>query len=342
MKKVLIDLLKLSNLNCGLGQVALNFGKALCESYSIFDLNYLVPKNFVGYFGDSVNYFTPKTIKKSLSAFDLWHCIHQEPKFLPAKDTKLLITIHDLNFIGEKSERKSAVRLKKLQNLADRTDKIVFISDFSRKTALENLNYPTDKTTLIYNGVTTSGDFDEPRLKFDKFFFSIGVFKPKKNFHVLIPLMKHFPDHKLIIAGENKGSYYKQLLQLSKKDDVDDRVLFPGIISEEEKTWYYKNCEAFLFPSLHEGFGLPVIEAMQNGTPVITSDKTSLPEIGGGFSFIFHSFDEITIKETILQAIKKHSSDTEFNKNAIAYARQYNWNKNASEYLELYNEICCP
>lgn len=341
MKKILIDLLKLSNLNCGLGQVALNFGKALCESNSIFDLNYLVPKSFIGYFGDGVKYFTPKTIKKELNTFDLWHCIHQEPDFLPKNDTKLLITIHDLNFLGEKSERKSAIRLKKLQNLVDRTKKVVFISDFSRKIALENLNYPKDKTTIIYNGVTTSEKFSEPKLKSDRFFFSIGVFKPKKNFHVLIPLMKHFPEYKLIIAGDAKGSYYKHLLNLSKNNDVDDRVIFPGIISEEEKTWYYRNCEAFLFPSLYEGFGLPVIEAMRNGAPVLTSDKTSLPEIGGGFSFIFHSFDEITIKETISQAIKKYSSDNEFSKNAISYATHFNWNKNASEYIKLYNETCC-
>ncbi|MDD2387870.1 MAG: glycosyltransferase, partial [Bacteroidales bacterium] len=248
MKRILIDLNKLSNLNCGLGQVALNFGKTLSEVETNLELNYLVPTEYVGFFGNKINYYTSKSIADVKNEFNLWHCIHQEPLILPNDSTKLLITIHDLNFLGEKNNRKAAKRLKKLQTLVNRADKLTFISEFSKKVALNNLKYDKDKTFVIYNGVNTSLEEEKPKVHPDKFFFSIGVFKLKKNFHVLIPVMKHFPEYKFIIAGDTTGKYYKNLKKLVNKHNLENQILFPGIISEQEKTWYYRNCEAFLFP----------------------------------------------------------------------------------------------
>ncbi|MDD4216372.1 MAG: glycosyltransferase, partial [Bacteroidales bacterium] len=132
--------------------------------------------------------------------------------------------------------------------------------------------------------------------------------------------------------------YYKNLKKLVNKHNLENQILFPGIISEQEKTWYYRNCEAFLFPSLYEGFGLPVIEAMQNGVPVVTSDKTVLPEIGGAYSFIFEDFDECTIKTKINEAILKYQNNTEFKTDAIKYANEYTWTRNVKEYLKIYDE----
>ncbi len=336
MKRVLIDLNKLSNLHCGLGQVALNFGKALSESDTNLELNFLVPSDFVGHFGDKVNYYTSKDISKHKNDFDLWHCIHQEPTILPDNETKLLITIHDLNFLGEKSDRKASKRLKKLQNIVNKADRLAFISEFSRKSALENLTYNKNNTIVIYNGVCTSNEVSIPNEKMEKFFFSIGVFKAKKNFHILIPVMKYFPEHKLIIAGDTTGPYYKELIKTSKKLGLEKQIVFPGLISEQEKTWYYKNCDAFLFPSLYEGFGLPVIEAMRNGVPVITSNKTSLPEIGGGHTFIFEDFEVESIKSAIENGINSYSGDNNHRDNAVLYAMKFNWRENIMSYVDTY------
>ncbi len=336
MKRILIDLNKLSNLNCGLGQVAFNFGKAICQTPTNLDISFLLPKEYMCQFGKDVTYYTSKTIKKVKNTFDIWHCIHQEPVILPDDNTKLLLTIHDLNFLEEKNKRKAKKRIQKLQKLVNRTDRIAFISEFSQKVALENLTYPKEKTSVIYNGVVTNTENDKPLIKSNKFFFSIGVFKEKKNFHVLIPVMKYYPDYKLIIAGDRKGSYFKKLQKIIKEENVENQILFPGIISEKEKTWYYKNCDAFLFPSLYEGFGLPIIEAMQNGAPVITSNKSSLPEIGGGFSFIFNSFDETEIRNQINNGILKHKNDSEFIKMSMQFSLQYSWNKNIENYISIY------
>ncbi len=339
VKSILIDLQKLSNLNCGLGQVALNFGKAISEIETDLDLTFLVPNEYIGYFGKNVNYFTSKTIGTNKKEYDVWHSIHQEPSILPEKGTKFLMTIHDLNFLGEKNERKANKRLKSLQKLIDQANKLCFISEFSQKSATENLETNTIDTQVIYNGVSITTKIVEPILKSDKFFFSIGVFKEKKNFHVLIPAMKEFPEYRLIIAGENKGPYYKEILKIIRKERLENQVLFPGIISEENKAWYYKNCDAFLFPSLHEGFGLPVIEAMRYGVPVITSNSTSLPEVGGGFTHIFKDFNQDTIKEQIEKGINKYKTNSEFKSKAIKYSQTFNWKENAQKYLNVYSEL---
>lgn len=340
MKKILIDLCKLSNLNCGLGQVALNFGKAISETNFKYELHFLVPKEFIGYFnGHSVIYHTKKDIKKLLSSnmFALWHSIHQEPDILPQDNTPILLTIHDLNFLEEKSDKKAKKRLKKLQNIVNKCSDFVFISEFSKSVAESNLDLKQKKLSVIYNGVSILNK-EKPINNIDsRFFFSIGVFKKKKNFHTLIPVMKNFPGYKLIIAGDNTGSYAKELVNLTKHEGLTDRIIFLGSIREEEKTWLYRNCEAFLFPSLYEGFGLPVIEAMRNGVPVITSDKTSLPEIGGGFTFLFDDFNPESMTRTINNSLKTFNSDPLFKENQIKYANTFQWEKNSKNYLDEYD-----
>ncbi len=336
--KVLIDLNKLSNLNCGLGQVAINFASEIAKTDSSLELNFLVPPSFVGYFGDRPNYFTNETIKKHLQDFDLWHSIHQEPSILPKDNTKLLLTIHDLNFIGEKSKFKAKIRLKKLQKIVNRSNHISFISEYSKTDAYKNLDLSNIHTSVIYNGVKTEVEMLPPIEKYDKFFFVIGVIKPKKNLHVLLPVMKYFPEHKLIIAGDRKGSYYKYLVRLANTLKIADRIVFIGTVSDPEKYWYYQNCDTLLFPSLFEGFGLPVVEALQLGTPVVTSNKSSLPEVGGGHTYLLETFDEIHIKEQIENAIQAYKTE-EIKKSAIQYSKKFSWQTNVNQYLRLYSEL---
>jgi glycosyltransferase involved in cell wall biosynthesis len=342
MTKVLIDLLKLSNLNCGLGQVAFNFAKTLSNTDTTFEKHFLVPKKFKGKFGNAVFYHTKLGLKSYLrkNKFNLWHCVHQEPEVLPKDDTKILMTIHDLNFLGEKSDGKAAKRLSKLQNIVDRTTQLAFISEYSKSVALQHLKISNKTCTVIYNGVTSCKNGIKPKFLHEAdFFFTIGVLKPKKNFEVLIPIMKNFPDTLLILAGEKKGSYYKHLRGIVEKENLTNQIIFAGSISEEEKTWLYQNCKAFLFPSLYEGFGLPVIEAMLNGVPAIISNKTSLPEIGSDKAYYFDSFDSETMTDVIQKSIQHFNSSTEISEKNREYAEGFNWKENVAEYSKLFQKI---
>jgi len=152
--------------------------------------------------------------------------------------------------------------------------------------------------------------------------------------------MKHFPNHHLIIAGNNQTDYGSEILHEINKLGLNDRVILPGKINAEEKQWLYAHCEAFLFPSLAEGFGMPVIEAMKTGSPVFLSQYTSLPEIGGPLAFYFHKFEPEDMAQTINSGLEKVNQNPEhFSEEIKHYANKFNWQNCVSQYIELYNSI---
>ncbi len=122
------------------------------------------------------------------------------------------------------------------------------------------------------------------------------------------------------------------------KYNCADRVVFTGLISDDDKAWYYANCEAFLFPSIAEGFGLPVIEAMHFGKPVFLSTHTSLPEIGGDVAWYFDNFEPATMQATFLKGMAEYQADDTLKADIIARASKFDWAKTAEQYLDLYAE----
>ena len=119
---------------------------------------------------------------------------------------------------------------------------------------------------------------------------------------------------------------------------LEDRVFIPGKISETEKKYHLKNCEAFVFPTLKEGFGIPIIEALSYGTAVITSDNTSLPEVGRSFATYWKHYEPEYMAEKVLEGIDRFQ-DQEFVENAKKHAQSFSWKNTAKQYLEVYNDI---
>ena len=350
-KKILVDLSILKHINCGLGQVALNYGRYFQQHYSSaddgYDLYVLLPKNMIGEFGSEINYISLNWWRKHfpilLPRFDVWHAIHQLSRFRPFyKNTKFILTIHDFNFVYEKGGFKAIQYLNKIQHKIDRADIIVCISNFSKSETDRFIDLKGKSVDVIYNGVeqfdsntAQKPDFVKP----DKsFFFSIGQIKKKKNFHVLLPLMKMFPEKELYIAGV-KGTSYANHIQSKIGSENISNVHLVGQITNEERVWLYQNCEAFLFPSLFEGFGLPVIEAMYFGKPVFTTEETSLKEIGGGLTYIWDNFEASYMKDVIDNNLLNYYSSPLRAKQNIDYAKSFSYEKHMSKYMRIYNEL---
>lgn len=349
-KKLLIDLSILKNMNCGLGQIALNYAKYFEKTYSIensqYDLYLLLPRSMKGKFGDQVKYVTSGWWKNFLPLFiprvDVWHSIHQLSKFRPAfKSTKLILTIHDLNFIYEKKGRKKEKKLRKLQRKFDRADIITCISNFTKSDICSHINVGIKQLEVIYNGVEDMTHQPEKKPDFivneKPFFFTLGQIKFKKNFHVLLPLMSLYPDIDLYIVGQDNTNYAEEM-RTKILETPYKNVHLTGSVSNEERVWMYKNCKAFLFPSLFEGFGLPVIEAMAFGKPVFTSKETSLKEIGGDRAFFWDNFETLHMKEIIDRYLPEfYSSDENKQKNS-EYARNFTYHLHLKKYLAIYEE----
>jgi glycosyltransferase involved in cell wall biosynthesis len=162
----------------------------------------------------------------------------------------------------------------------------------------------------------------------------------KKNFHVLVDFMLKLPDYDLIIAGDKTGSYAGLLQKTIRQKNLSKRIILPGIISEEDKIYLYRNCEAFLFPSLIEGFGLPVIEAMRFGKPVFCSRRSSLPEVGGDYAFYWDSFEPEEMKEIFIKHLQIFNDNMDqLSKKNKAHSLKFKWDESIRQYLEVYDEV---
>jgi len=349
MKKILIDLYKIKELYSGLGQFSINFANELSSRLpEEFSVNFLIPiKNEIPFWNNKVKTTNASFLKRYFPSlnktYTIWHSLNQFPSFLPNKNSLWILTIHDLNFLIEKNEGKKAKYLKRLQKNIDRADCITTISNFSKKEIENNMDLGQKEIRVIYNGVSSGKEIKKTKPSFideKKYFFSIGVFNKKKNFEVLLPLMKYFDDHLLVIAGNIETPYGEEIKKEIKRLNLEDRVILPGKVNDSNKQWLLANCEALLFPSLAEGFGLPVIEAMYEGKPVFLSKHTSLPEIGGSLAFYFDNFNEQHMSDLIHSKLEEvNASGEKFKTKSKEYAKQFNWKNCVNQYIDLYREL---
>ncbi|MEJ5994330.1 glycosyltransferase family 1 protein [Pedobacter sp. Du54] len=306
-----------------------------------------LPEKAKLHFNAEVKIINQKSLHKFIfptidSNIDIWHTTHQTSWYVPPRKRhiKHVLTIHDLNFLHEeKSLSKCEKYLKKIQDNIDRSDCLVAISEFTKQDILKHLKVDIP-ISVIYNGcdLKTFPNFNSPNFRpTAPYLFSLGTVNPKKNFHVL-PCLLQNNTYQLIIAGKADKNYADRIVQEAEKYGVADRVFIIGAITNEEKYWYYKNCEAFLFPSIAEGFGIPVIEAMSFGKPTFLSKSTSLPEIGGKNAYYFENFDSLTMVKNFNEGFA-HYEGTNPSVAIINHAKQFNWQKCASEYLTLYKSL---
>ena len=349
MGKVLIDLSILKHLNCGLGQVAYNYAKYYQAHAKDFDyeVHLLVPKKYVNAFGSDVHYHVNRAIFRSfpflLPHFDVWHSIHQLTRQTPSRrSTQTILTIHDLNFLYEKKGAVKEKYIRKLTSKIKRADRITCISNFAKNDVETNfqIGHPIE---VIYNGVEFLSPESEkqpnlPVADNKKFLFTIGQILPKKNFHTLLDAMKLMPEYNLFIAGKNSTDYAK-MIQKRIQDEGITNVFLLGEILHTEKVRLYNHCEAFVFPSLFEGFGLPIIEAMFFGKPVISSDKTSLKEIGANHVFFWENFEPEHMAERIRTAIEQFNATPSMAIDNKAYAESFSYEKHLNRYNEIFREL---
>ena len=170
------------------------------------------------------------------------------------------------------------------------------------------------------------------------FFFAIGQIRMKKNFHLLLDVMKDFPDHNLYICGDSHFHAGELIKSRIEKENIGN-VKLPGKISDEERIWLYAHCEAFLFPSQGEGFGLPAIEAMQFGKAVFVAPFTSLPEITGGHAIVWKDITTKTMVESIRKNLPHFYDDPQRIENMKEYAHSFDYGQHIQKYLELYRKL---
>ena len=347
--RIVFDCERMKYSNTGLYHYCLNLGKTLRQYTQPDELSVYIPDQARSVFNGSMGRLAQHSLQKFfmpvVSKFDIWHCTYQSSKYMPRRNRhiKVLLTIHDLNFLHEEmSERRKNEYLEQIQRNIDRSDAIVCISKFTKNDVLTHCDTGGKPIYVIYNGTS---DLHTPLLKAQSyrpntpFLFNVGVIARKKNQHQILPLLQSNPALQLVLAGRHDDKEYAHFLrQQASELNVEDRMHLIHEISEEEKSWYYHNCQAVVMPSLAEGFGLPVTEAMSVGKPVFLSRHTALPEIGQDLAFYFHDFDNMHDDFTAgMQQYKRAGSQM---KEALkAYSATFNWEDAARKYVEVYRSL---
>lgn len=346
-KKVLIDLRDLRNPNCGFGQIAINYAKHF-SALQLDDIRFvfLVPEKCDMDFGGNVEVvrFT-KQMKKNQSLLpqvDLWHSVNQNQRVQRLEgDTRFVYTIHDLNWLREKGWASRLKHRWQIKRMIRKADALTCISKFVGEEIQQNFNLRATPLQVIYDAVERIDQKPQTKPSFATgrpFFFAIGQIRRKKNFHLLVDVMKDFPDYDLYICGDDHFDWAKVIRDKIQASGLTN-VRLTGKITDPERIWLYANCQAFLFPSQGEGFGLPAIEAMQFGKAVFVAPCTCLPEIAGGHAHVWHDLQPSTLVAGINDFLP-HFYDRPDRVAAMKdYAFSFSYENHIQQYIDFYRKI---
>lgn len=217
---------------------------------------------------------------------------------------------------------------------------ILTISQFSRNAIIKEYGVPPERVIVTYPGLTM------PKAKsvtnrFGDYILSVGTLQPRKNFVRLIEafslIAAKYPKLMLVVVGR-RGWMYEEILASPKRYGVEERVKFLDYVADEELPPLYREAKVFVLPSLYEGFGLPVLEAMSYGCPVVVSRTSSLPEIAGEAGIYVDPEDVESIAGGLVDALDGKSAEVRA-RAAKAQVAKFTWEKAAKQTLEIIEKV---
>ncbi len=347
---VLVTLDSMKNENTGYYYFGKGLGNALIKlNQGTFNLNFYLHKRTQFNFNNAVPIIRLSKFHRVYfpyrNRFNLVHFTDQECRLRPNwVNAKKIMTIHDVNRLHLEStpSEKFKLYLDRLKGFIAQVDHVVAISHFVANDIRNLFPEAADKISVIYNGAEKLSPVKDhvPAIapKGD-FLFTIGVLTPQKGFHFL-PCLLQNNNLRLVIAGI-ETPHKDAILKEAEKYGCGERVSITGPVDDDDRAWYYQNCKAFVFPSVAEGFGLPVIEAMHFGKPVFLAKRTSLPEIGGDAAYYFNSFEPEHMREVLQNGLTDFAENNR-TADIIKQAEKFTWENAACSYLKLYeNALIC-
>lgn len=283
---------------------------------------------------------------------------HYLPQYCP---TKKIVTIFDLSFLHfpEMFEKADLWKLTNWTKFAAQTaDWIVTISNSSKKDIISAYKVNKDRITVAYPGYnkkifssskkifSSSKEVFKPQEKKseDNYIIYIGTIQPRKNLVRLIEAVSRIDNLKLKIVGKTKGEgkqgwMYEEILKAPKDFGIEDRVEFLGFVPTEDLPGLISASIAFIQPSLYEGFGIPVLEAMACGIPVLVSNVSSLPEIVGKAGLTFDPYSVDQIEQAIRTILTDKKLRQKYSKLGLERVKKFSWDKMAKTVLKVFEKV---
>jgi len=302
------------------------------------------------------NFYLSLKLKKY--NFDIVHELGQKNSFIFNFPSKKILTIHDLTpMLFPQTHGVINVFLHKflLPKAAKNADKIIADSENTKKDVINYLGIPQENIKVIHCGVSENFKIidkendkkriDLIRLKHglpEKYILTVSTLEPRKNLLTLIKayhkLKKNKIKHKLIVIGA-KGWKYHNIFNAVKQYNLENDVIFLGFIPNNELPVIYNLSDIFVYPSIYEGFGLPPLEAMACGIPVVTSNTSALPEVVGNAGIMVNPYNPDEFTNAFYEVINNEGLKKEMIEKGLERVKTFSWEKNARETKEIYDDV---
>lgn len=275
---------------------------------------------------------------KKIPPCDLFWTPHFNAPLLPIQAKKRIVTIHDLYHLEHLDPFKRIYAKILMKGAVQKADLILTISEFTKGKILRFFPGVEEKITVVPLGCNHLRREQPIEGLPENFFLFVGNLKPHKNLSLVLDALSAFPEKHLVIAGQLEGFIHGENLSELKKrySHMKDRVHFLGKVTDEGLTYLYMNAEALIFSSFYEGLGLPPLEAMNLGCPVLASNAASIPEACGEAALYF----DPTKKEELIQAIQGLEKER---KNLVIEGKKraalYTWERSIEAHKEAFSTL---
>lgn len=373
MKKISLEIQAACGVKTGIGWYIYNLVKNLKESnnneYTGEIFNFMSRKDLEDFSKINLNMKQNKIIPYSIydkikrklpikynrligTKSDIYHFFNFTiPKNI---DGKVILTIYDTVFITAKDTIDFKRPIEDYISSAKQADRIITVSESAKRDIIRNLEVEASKIDVIYPGIDLEVynkiyNEDEKRKVKKKYslpenyLLYLGTIEPRKNLVNVLKAFAKFKEKdkkmKLVISGK-LGWKSENIPELIENLGIKDDIIFTGYVDENDKVLIYKLAQIFLFPSIYEGFGMPILEAMAAGIPVITSNCSSMPEVVGEAGILINpnSYDEISnaIENIINEDDKSLQKRITL---GIERSRNFTWEKSSKQLEKIYNSM---
>ena len=323
---------------------------------------YLLPPK-PGYFAGRFLASLALDSRRLAAEFDIVHCpSHETPFFWKLPGSRAIVTIHDLTpllFPRYQKPRRVFYFKQVLPRLLRRVDLVVTDSQSSKNDIQEHYHLPEKKIAVVYPGVNPIFKIrgtDAARAKKyptvegqavplpEKFILFVGTLEPRKNLERLLRAFNQLknegrPEGLVVVGARGWGQDWAKLLAKTVEEKYRDSVLRLGYVSEDDLVSLYNLASVFIYPSLYEGFGFPVLEAMACGAPVVTSNISSLPELAGEAALLANAANARDLAEKIGLVLADPNLQKRLRTAGLEQVKKFTWSQAAQQVLDIYRSL---
>jgi glycosyltransferase involved in cell wall biosynthesis len=374
MMHVCLDVSPAAQKHAGLGRYAAEVARTLASDQAEIDLSLFYNRQGEARLPDDLSHIPHKTVNignkpwrmgvllsqvlhwSMDSIFGASQIFHATNHLLAHfRQARTVYTLHDLIFLRYPEYHLPYNRwylTLTMPRYLRAADMIITPSEWTRQDALKYYRLPESKIKVIYEAAapyfkpaTDLTALNRIRQKYglpENYILHVATIEPRKNLNRLLEafqaVLSDWPDLRLVLVGK-KGWLYESFFQKIQALGLQERIIFPGFVDDEDLPGFYQLAELFVFPSLSEGFGLPPLEAMACGTAVISSNSSSLPEVVGEAGLLIEPTDTAALATAVRRILSDNELRAELKRRSLVQAKKFSWERAVTELKEVYRSL---